>query len=66
MPNPIELAEGWPHKHFATNPKELHISPRTAYFVQDGKLMFLRLEELTDEDVKAADAALEAHGVTNV
>lgn len=48
---PIPLADGWPHKHFSEAPEELHIQPRTAYYMHDGKLVFVRLEKLTAEDV---------------
>jgi hypothetical protein len=62
--NAFELAEGWPHKHLLENPQEVHVSPQTAYFVRDGKVMCLRLEDLTDEDIVRADDKLREEGIT--
>lgn len=58
-----ELAEGWPHKHLNEYPDELHISPRTAYFVEDGKVMAMNLESLTKEEVLEAYDILRKEGV---
>lgn len=59
----IPLNEDWPHKSFEKAPEEIHISPRTAYFYKDGEVHFLRLEELTEEDVEQAYEQLRAIGV---
>ncbi|MCA1806544.1 MAG: hypothetical protein LC687_01575 [Actinobacteria bacterium] len=65
MTNSFELAAEWPHRHLDEYPDEIHISPRSAYFKRDGKLMVRRLEDL--DDVKIADAydQLAEEGVEN-
>jgi hypothetical protein len=50
---PHELNPDWPHGVFAEAPGALHISPRTAYYMHEGKLVFERLEELTEDDCEA-------------
>lgn len=63
MPNASELNPEWPHALLKRYPDEVHISPRTAYFMQDGKVMFLQLETLEDEAIAEAGAQLRNEGV---
>ncbi len=58
----FELAEGWPHKHLNEFPDEVHISPRTAYFTRDGKVMALRVEDMDAEKVHDANEQLVEEG----
>lgn len=63
MSKAFELAEGWPHKHMTEYPDEVHISPRSAYFTRDGKVMSLPLEKLDQDDIDKANVLLAQEGV---
>ena len=54
-----KIRKGWPIKQLTKYPGELHIAPRTAYYVHDGKVVGHPLEVLLPEDVRPIDADFE-------